>query len=198
MPNQPQSYNIFCGENVTKANSEQDYQLSYYDVGDFKANIAAKFHPNITELQPKILDLLEIAVYVFSSDRSILRGDRKSLSNKKWARTFNFHIPVRDIDFWNNREITSSLSEALGFMSGDRKYNFSFEKYKKRAAIEHEPTLFTGDIIPFDARDDINIMLFSGGLDSLAGAIELLNSTEAKKLYLVAHKSNRNVIKGTS
>jgi hypothetical protein len=38
-------------------------------------------------------------------------------------------------------------------------------------------------------------MLFSGGLDSLAGAIELLNSTEAKKLYLVAHKSNRNVIK---
>jgi hypothetical protein len=198
MPTQPQIYNIFCGENVTKVNSEKDYQLSYYNVGDFEANIAtkfAKFHSNINELQSKILDLLEIAVYVFSSDRSILRGDRKSLSNKKWARTFNFHIPVRDIDFWNNSKITASLSEALGFMSGDRKYNFFFTKYKNRAFMDHQPTLFTDDIIPLDIRDDINIMLFSGGLDSLAGAIELLNSTNNKKLYLVAHKSNSNVIK---
>jgi 7-cyano-7-deazaguanine synthase in queuosine biosynthesis len=198
MPDQPQSYNIFCGENVTRANPEKDYQLSYYDVGDFKANVAVKFaqfHPNITELQPKILDLLDIAVYVFSSDRSILRGARDSLHNKKWARTLNFYIPVRDMDFWNDSKLTASLSEALGFMSGDRKYNFFFEKYKKRASMDHEPTLFTDDIIPLDARDDIDIMLFSGGLDSLAGAVEMLNSTKKKKLYLVAHKSNHNVIK---
>jgi hypothetical protein len=79
-------------------------------------------------------------------------------------------------------------------MSGDRKYNFFFEKYKTRAFMVHEPTLFTNDIIPFDERDDADIMLFSGGLDSLAGAIETLNSTKNKKLYLVGHKSNNNTI----
>jgi hypothetical protein len=197
MSNQPQSYNFFCGENVTRADPVNDYQLSYYDIGDFKANVSAKFakfHPDITALQPKILDLLEIAIYVFSSDRSVLRGDRHSLNNKKWARTFNFCIPVRDIDFWNNEKIASSLSEALGFMSGDRKYNFFFEKYKTQAFMVHEPILFTDDIIPFDARGDVDIMLFSGGLDSLAGAIEMLNSTKNKKLYLVGHKSNKSVI----
>jgi hypothetical protein len=198
MPNQPQSYNIFCGENVTKANPAKDYQLSYYDIGEFKANVAAKFAkflPDIIELQPRILDLLEIAVYVFSSDKRILRGARDSLDNKKWARTFNFHIPVRDIDFWNDGKITSSLSDALGFMSGDRKYTFFFTKYTKRAFMEYQPTLFTDDIIPLYKKDDIDIMLFSGGLDSLAGAIETLNSTKDKKLYLVAHKSNKNIIK---
>jgi hypothetical protein len=197
MSNQPQSYNIFCGENVIKAKSAKDYQLSYYDVGDFKANVSAKFakfHPDITALQPKILDLLEIAIYVFSSDRRVFRGDRYGLNYNKWARTFNFHIPVRDIDFWKDGKIISSLSESLGFMSGDRKYNFFFEKYKKQAFIDHQPTLFTDDIIPLDARNDVDVMLFSGGLDSLAGAIETLNMTKDKKLYLVGHKSNKSTI----
>jgi hypothetical protein len=189
MSDQPLSYNIFCGENITKANSAKDCQLSYYNISDFEANIVAKFakfHPNITELQPKILDLLEIAVYVFCADRSVLRGARDSLDNKKWARTFNFHIPVRDIDFWSDLKITSALSEALGFMSGDRKYNFFFSKYERRASMDHQPTLFTNDIIPLNVRDDVDIMLFSGGLDSLAGAIETLNLTKDKKLYLAS------------
>jgi hypothetical protein len=95
MPNQPQLYNIFCGENVTKANPAKDYQLSYYDVGDFKANVAAKFLPDITELQPRILDLLEIAVYVFSSDRRILRG----------ARNFSFLKMVSPVLIYLNRRM---------------------------------------------------------------------------------------------
>ncbi|MDR1896386.1 MAG: hypothetical protein LBR10_06310 [Prevotellaceae bacterium] len=198
MSNQPQSYNIYCGENVTSANPSNDYQLSYYNVDDFKANVSArfaKFLPDVTVLQPKILDLLEIAVYVFSSDRSISRGDRVGLNYNKWARTFNFYIPVRDIDFWNDKKNTSPLSEALGFMSGDRKYNFFFTRYKNQAFMDYQPSLFTDDIIPLDARDNIDIMLFSGGLDSLAGAIEMLNSTKDKNLYLVGHKSSNSVVK---
>jgi hypothetical protein len=193
---QPHVLKIFCGE--LYQNNSEDIQLSYYDIGNTKANVELDFNRFINEsdcLPANILDLIEIASYVFSADRMSLRGNTDSLYNDGWARTFQFHIPVRDYEFWQNTKLKEALSLALQFMTGDRKYVFNFSKYKKAPDVvgPKQESLFPKDETYLDRIDEPEIMMFSGGLDSLAGAVEFLNRNPKKDLILVSHISQNNI-----
>lgn len=196
---QPSVVNVFCGElSVIAENEEKSLKLSYFDLEGFESNISvgfSKFVNDIENLQPRIIDLLEIAAYVFSADRAVDRGERTSINNNSWARSFQFHIPVRDYLFWSDPKVSASISAAIEYMTGDRKYSFQFEKYEHIPNIvpNHQLSLFKDEYSTISEAENTRVMLFSGGLDSLAGAIEYLNTFKDKKLCLVSHKSNNSV-----
>jgi 7-cyano-7-deazaguanine synthase in queuosine biosynthesis len=132
-----------------------------------------------------LIDLIEIASYVYCADQAVSRGGKTQRAmGSDWRRNFRFVIPVRNPDHWNNPHVSERLCAALSFLSEDD-YAFEFEK-----AIDPVPFQsyleFHDDISTAFKADEV--VLFSGGLDSLGGAIEEL-STTAKRIALVSHRS---------
>ena len=135
-------------------------------------------------LPPKLLDLLEIASYVYCADRMTSRGPRNAVEYHSWSRTLEFVIRVRDESFWNKPEVKQALSEALKFVTGDREYRFDFQPGHSTLPT----SLFDREEFSIADGKDISVILFSGGLDSLAGALELLVNTD-EQVCLVSHQS---------
>ena len=154
-----------------------------------------RFVEDSDELPPRILDLLQIGAYVFCGDRMANRGERDSLNNNAWARSFEFHIPVMDIEFWNQERTKQALNEALSFMTGDRNFKFVFTATDKNPAekANKQFSLFSTAHSELSSAENTDIMLFSGGLDSLAGVVQRLNEYPERSLCVVSHKSNKSV-----
>jgi 7-cyano-7-deazaguanine synthase in queuosine biosynthesis len=141
----------------------------------------------LKHLSPRLEDLLEIAAYVYSTDCATVRGgewsDDKSV--EPWPRDFQLVIPVRDHAFWTREDVLQLLQQALQFLSED-KYSLVFRPMAKQhngrqeffKLDEHQ------DDWPFYSVD--RILMFSGGLDSLAGAIE--TAARGERLVLVSHR----------
>ena len=195
--NEIKKISVYCGELCasTKCDSET-INLLNSDFGELKANIAVglqQFVEDPEALPLRIIDLLQLASYVFCADRQANRGERESLSNTAWSRSFDFFMPVLDYEFWSIPSVSQALADALTFMTGDRSYNFHFSKATVNPTLQDNKQLllfqheYTGISVP----QKTDIMLFSGGLDSLAGAIERLNKYPDRTLCLVSHRSNK-------
>ena len=136
-------------------------------------------------IPPQFHDLLEIATYVYCADQNIRRGalDVQTLG-ENWRRRMHFHIPVRKPAMWNKAEVKKTLQDTLGFLSDDF-YEFTF------TAATNAPPLqkyFDFDTGTAPRQRPEQVMMFSGGLDSLAGAIEEIVAKK-KKVVLVNHQS---------
>ena len=141
------------------------------------------------ELDPLNIDLLEIAATVFAADSAVNRGGAtRPGMGEGWRRSFDFLIPVRNPAFWNRAEVQAALVDAVGFLSEDA-VTFAFSQKPVDPALQ--PFL---DLDPAGATFDAEeIILFSGGLDSFAGALEAL-STSSNKVILLTHRSAQNAI----
>lgn len=143
--------------------------------------------PLLAHVPDKAKDLLEIAAFIYGADRLISRGETSQVEYLKWARDFVFCIPVRELVFWQQSRIQKSLVELLVFISGDRSYQFYFEQ---RTGGDAPASLF--DVPQSNQKSfnvsDCKIALFSGGLDSLSGVIELLEQTSGK-VVVTSHRS---------
>jgi hypothetical protein len=109
------------------------------------------------------LDLLVLATHVHAADTRI---SRKTESKDAWTREIRLVVPVSDPSRWNNANPV--LSRILGFLTGDR-WTVGFRSRPKkfsRIVIRDDAQLIAP---PFDS-----VNLFSGGLDSLIGAIDAL------------------------
>ena len=125
----------------------------------FYKNIPSQFH-----------DLLEIASYVACGDHALKRGslDVQTLG-VNWRRRMHFHIPVRRPALWNDQRINTVLRETLDYLSDDF-YDFTFYEAKEAPALQGYFAGFDTGVLPKQKPEQV--MMFSGGLDSLAGAIE--------------------------
>ena len=160
---------------------------------DYRAEVSSqqirlslpRFAANLLHIPARTLDLLEIAAYVFSADRCQSRGSKSDLEYHGWSRSFQFYIKVRDFEFWENTKVKKALSDALVFMTGHLSMAFHFEP-----GHSTPPTgLFDQQgFSQKDAYELSGVMLFSGGLDSLSGALDRLATTSGKTL-LVSHQS---------
>lgn len=142
------------------------------------------FIEGVFYLPDRVQDLLEIAAYVFCADRHLSRGDRRTLEYHSWSREFQYFIRVRDAEFWNSSDVKRQLNDALSWMTGDRSHKFDFlsgHKTARTGLFESEEHALTDDGNP-------RVMLFSGGLDSLVGAIDLLETTEST-VWPISHSS---------
>jgi hypothetical protein len=173
------------------------------DLGEYKRVLTLAYHPNaptdrnielslpdfirdVYHLPDRLLDLLEIAAYVFSADRLIRRGERDDVEYHAWARSFEFRIRVRDHAFWSQGDVKRKLSEALTFMTGDRDFTFIFQSGHCTPAT----SLFDRGDFRIEHRQRTSIILFSGGLDSLAGAIERLETCNDQVCLQAISKSS--------
>ncbi len=129
-----------------------------------------------------LLDLLDIAAYVYAADQAVARGGRRTRDGDHgWRRAFHFHIPLRQPERWE--PTADDLAAVLGFLSDDD-YRFTFAPLTDPP--EHQPSLpFTGT--PYDGEVIDEVALFSDGLDSLAGAAQLIAS--GRQPLLVTHRA---------
>lgn len=165
--------------------------LNYISSKDFDANVninLPQFTNSVYHLTDRIKDLLELASYIFSADRLVERGNKDALEYHSWSRRIKFNVKVRDYKFWNNDEIKKSLSILLRYMSGDYEYSFNFT-----SGHSTTPTsLFDEKDFSMPINDPTSVLLFSGGLDSLGGAIEKLESTQ-ENICLISHRSQSRI-----
>ena len=187
---------VFCGELCkTDECSAGELNLLNKQIGDLEPNIVIdfdKFVQSPENLPPRILDLLYIAACVYCADRMVFRGERESLNNNAWARSFSFHIAVSDYEFWADPKVQKALNDALTFMTGDRCFKFEFVKAAADLLdlAHRQMSLFGNEYSTLSEAGKTDVMLFSGGLDSLAGAIQRLNEYPDRNLCLVSHKAN--------
>ena len=146
-------------------------------------NVARIFHQH---LSPRLVDLLEIASYVYGADCATSRGKgwMDDDSTEPWGRDLAFVIPVREPAFWNSAGISSLMTEVLSFLSND-KYSFTFVPLEHDRSYQQQYFEF-GDLEDWPFYGPEKVLMFSGGLDSLAGAVETARSGE--RLVLVSHR----------
>lgn len=107
------------------------------------------------------------AVGVWAADKILPRADAPDA----WTRDITLMLPATPA--WAGRR--RSVEELLQFLTGDR-WRLEFRETELQVPLSGK---FPGSLSP-EA-----VVLFSGGLDSLAGAIDLLS--EGKRLLLVSH-----------
>lgn len=132
-----------------------------------------------------LLDLLDVAAAVFAADSTIARGGAtRAEFGAAWRRRFDFTIPVRRPDVWSQDKVGTALTDAVSFLTEDD-VSFSFVE-AQGSAPEQQYFDFDPGADPANQIDEV--ILFSGGLDSLAGALERL-STGTGRVALVTHLS---------
>ncbi|MBN9362834.1 MULTISPECIES: Qat anti-phage system QueC-like protein QatC [unclassified Devosia] len=120
------------------------------------------------------VDLLVLAAHVHAADT---RVSRSSESQDGWTRELRLVVPVADPDRW--RAATPTFVRMLNFLTGDR-WSLAFRARPRRfARVAPTPP---GRLIgpPFN-----DLALFSGGLDSLIGAIDTLEASRTP--LLISH-----------
>ncbi|MCL6508733.1 MAG: 7-cyano-7-deazaguanine synthase, partial [Bryobacteraceae bacterium] len=142
-------------------------------------------------IPPVLIDLLEIATYVYCADQATTRGAGNAKNyGAKWRRRFQFHIPVREPDLWSSAPVATALRDTLGFLSDDE-YAFAFKKLKSPPSVEQYLDFGPGGATGVKPDE---VMLFSGGLDSLAGAAQQAVAGR-QTITLVSHRSSPKIAK---
>ena len=135
-----------------------------------------------------LIDLLEIAAYIYCADQRLLRGSSK-LTNfgESWRRSLRFSIPVRHPDIWQSADVQQLLADTLGFLSDD---SYEFEFFKADSPAQPKDLYFENLIDASMEHDEI--AMFSGGVDSFAGAVDDI-VVRGKSICLVGHYSASKV-----
>ena len=129
-------------------------------------------------------DLLELATYVYVADQMATRGGTREFEyGERWKRRLRFHVPVRRPDVWNRPDVASALRELLEFLADDH-YDFRFVRNPRPA----DPGSYLTDSLSEPAGGDFeDVALFSGGVDSLAGAVDEVLIAQ-RRMVLVSHR----------
>jgi hypothetical protein len=141
----------------------------------------------VVDMPDRLADLLEIACYVHCADQFTLRDSQQMpRMGANWRRNFMLRIAVRDPKFWSRRGVLRHLEATLGFLSDDR---YSFEFSRTRRSASHQKYLELSGAGPASGFTPAEVILFSGGLDSFAGAAEALLERKVP-VVLVSHQSS--------
>lgn len=129
---------------------------------------------NTLKLLPneKSLDILFFSIYIHLLDNLL---PRNVLAVDNWQREIKVRIPVSEPSIWNQNVL--KIIEALNFLTGDE-WDIEFYELSEKYFLNDELNL--EDSIQID-----NICLLSGGLDSLVGAIDLIQ--EKNNILFVSH-----------
>ncbi len=179
-------FKVICG-GVNTAPVQKGFETVLLDVQGKDQNVQLKIESIskavMGNIPDEVLDLLEIGAYVYCADQHLSRGSEK-LTNygQDWRRDLHFKIPVRNVDLWQRHDVTQALETTLGFLSGET-YRFEFVEAVSPVSQKSLYFEFTDDPLKPD-----DVCLFSGGIDSFAGAVEQIVG-KGRKLALVGHHS---------
>ncbi|ENN8361689.1 Qat anti-phage system QueC-like protein QatC, partial [Acinetobacter baumannii] len=128
------------------------------------------------EADETAFDLMMLSLAVTAADTFV---ERDSRAEDAWCRQFKINLPLLNPTLWDGQK--NLLKEILHFLSGDL---WDFEFRQSNFVI---PKMVKGGVrtkkIYINGHD--SVCLFSGGLDSTIGAIDL--KAQGKKSVLVSH-----------
>jgi hypothetical protein len=119
------------------------------------------------------IDLAVLAATVTAADTRI---SRTADSQDSWTREIDLHVAVLDAALW--LRASALIERMLKFLTGDRWRVFFRERHPAYRQLISRPRALTRQ--PFSG-----VCLFSGGLDSFVGAIDLLAAGQTP--LLVSH-----------
>jgi hypothetical protein len=125
------------------------------------------------------LDLLYISLFVYGADRVISRDS----ADDCWSRNIKLFLPVLEVDKWFENK--GALENILNFLSGDT-WELEFrERGLTKIEIKFKEKMEKGN--SSDLKVD-KICMFSGGLDSFIGAIDILaDNSNGNDILFVSH-----------
>jgi len=133
------------------------------------------------QIPSQVMDFLTIALAVTAADTFVRRVDTED----GWTRQFSIQLPLHEPTRW--QPLKRDLERALHFLSGDI-WDFDFQKGGYPPPVPYRwPDRF--QLIRLRGRDCVS--LFSGGLDSAIGAIDLLAQGRAPLLVSHAYKGDK-------
>lgn len=129
-------------------------------------------------IDEKAIDLITIATAVTAADTF----EQRERAENAWARQMHLHVPVTEESMWSSVE--PELSSLLNFLTGDQ-WKFTF---KKTTMPMPQPKSSVQAKAKAKSLIGLNsVCLFSGGLDSAVGAVDILNGKSRLKPLLVSH-----------
>jgi 7-cyano-7-deazaguanine synthase in queuosine biosynthesis len=130
------------------------------------------------KLDADAVDLITIATAVTAAETFERRGNAADA----WSRIMHLNIPVTDEAKWNM--LAERLSSILNFLTGDQ-WKFTFSKTTLQIP---NPIVSKNSKARLNSFKELNsVCLFSGGLDSAVGAIDILNGNSKYKPLLLSH-----------
>lgn len=120
------------------------------------------------------LDLFLFGAAVYCVDKAT----RRDITGDAWTRELSVELPVADVDSWR----AAPWGETLGFLTGDR---WALTPYSEARSPLDDVRLLPEEVTPVGDVD--GVCLFSGGLDSLTGVIDLLEHDPDHRLCLFSH-----------
>lgn len=183
----PNERAILCGNAPAKNNgqaTEKSVRLRLWGRGaevHLKSDDLSR--PVSTDIPTTFADLIEIATYVYAADQAVTRGgDGVENVGADWRRRLLFSIPVRNASFWRRPEVMAALVETLSFLSEDE-YHFEFIDLTNPPPLQR--------YLPFPKSGKTQaveeVVLFSGGLDSLGGAVQEVVQ-DKRSVVLINHR----------
>lgn len=119
------------------------------------------------------VDLMIVATAVYAADTGI---SRNQYADDGWTRVIHLSIPVADPELWS--AMGAKLSSMLRFLTGDH-WSFAFRpRPKGQKELTRQPD-------EMNLTNFSHVSLFSGGLDSLIGTVDLLASDQ--RPLLISH-----------
>lgn len=120
-----------------------------------------------------VVDFFIFSSAIYGIDRFI---ERRANSVDGWSRDFEIALPVSNISIWESAKC--NIEKMLSFLTGDY-WSISFYESQNN---------FPSDPLEKELEGQFSqVNLFSGGLDSLIGALDYLKSYPEEKLILVSH-----------
>lgn len=147
-------------------------------------SFAEMFHHPLRGVE---VDLIRVALSIYFADRCALRHPNGRGGRSFWRRRIHLVLPVKDVKRWN--AVEGGLSETLEFLTEDD-WTFQFEERLSESAAESQ-----GHLKVDDPPNVEWVALFSGGLDSIAGALQWLSKSKGVGV-LVSGKTNSRLADG--
>lgn len=134
-------------------------------------------------LDARLADLADIALAIYLADRL-------SPSRRGRCRHIHLKLPVRHPEIWENAQIDGLLRSILDLYTRDL-WTFEFLSRVKRSRLAERSAAL---LSPLDIRNSVEIALWSGGLDALAGLYQRRHVEHSAESYVVVGTGGNRMI----
>jgi 7-cyano-7-deazaguanine synthase in queuosine biosynthesis len=143
-------------------------------------------YPFCQNLDPLLADWVDVALFAYVADRLSPRRDPKNPQRMfQWARRMNLKVPVRRLDEWQQPGIAAAVCDLLRHFTDDEWHiEFVARRGRGRSAV-HQGYLFSAP-----QSQPARVALYSGGLDSFAGAAQQCAELSDHSFVLVSGATN--------
>ncbi|MFR6099154.1 MAG: Qat anti-phage system QueC-like protein QatC [Longibaculum sp.] len=153
----------------------QDYEINLNDSSHFSYTFWNNHNKFRFWYNLYSLDLLYLSLAVFAADRLNLRDN----AIDGWTREFNIHIPVLKIQEWIIAK--DILEKMLSFLSGDIWHINFRQRELTKIELQHFNKMKESKM---EVKEYERVCMFSGGLDSFIGAIDVLETRKGNTLFV--------------